>query len=311
MSALRRFAVAASLVLLTALVAVPALADDLSDFERARASYDAQRYGEAVERLELLVGGEPPRISARAILLEARKYLAASYLFVARRADAERQFTLLLGDDPQYQLDPTTFPSEVRAVFASVRTRLEREARDRAVVQAREEAARRAEEAARIQRERDRLTHLTELALTETTIEQRSRWIAAIPFGIGQFQNGHTGVGIAFAVSEGVLAATSIAMRLLYDALPNPATFSNPLSEPLPTDFAEVRRLEAAYSMTNYIATGLLAAVIVVGIVDAEVRFVPTVTRTRRRSVPDALPAPTPSTTLGLGPGGATFQLRF
>lgn len=309
MSALRRGAVAVSFALFAVLFAAPALADDLADFERARAFYDEQRYAEAVQKLELLVGGESPRITARALVLEARKYLGASYLFVARRADAERQFALLLAEDPQYQLDPTTFPSEVRAVFAAVRTRLEREARDRADALAREEAARRAAEAARVERERERLERLNELALTETLVEENSRWIAAIPFGIGQFQNGHTGLGIAFAVTEGVLAATALTMAALYASLPSSSGYIE-WREPN-VDRAALQRLETGYAITNYVAMSALAVVLVIGIVDAEVRFVPSVRRTRPRVIPDDLREPTPTATLGVGLGGATFRLQF
>lgn len=309
MSAPRSAALAFLVALFAASASSSARADDLSDFERARASYDAQRYAEAVQKLELLVGGETPRLTTRAIILEARKYLGASYLFVARRADAERQFTLLLGDDPQYQLDPTTFPAEVREVFATVRARLEGEARERAAAHDREEAARRAEEAARLLRDADRLEQLRVLAETETFVEEHDRWIAALPFGIGQFQNGHTGLGIAFAVAEGALTATAITMASLHYALPSSTGYID--FEHPTLDMAEVRRLEAAYSVTNYLAMGVLAAVLVVGLVDAELRFVPSVTRTRPRAVAPAAQPETPSATLSVGPGSAIFRLRF
>ena len=74
---------------------------------------------------------------------------------------------------------------------------------------------------------------------------------------------------------------------------------------------AEVRRLEAAYSVANYLAMGVLAAVLVVGLVDAELRFVPSVTRTRPRAVSEAPQPSTPSATLSLGFGSAIFRLRF
>lgn len=301
MSALRSSALVALLALLAALVPRTVHADDLAEFERARAAYDAQRYAEAVQKLELLVGGETPRLTSRAIVLEARKYLGASYLFVARRADAERQFAALLAEDPQYQIDPTSFPSEVREVFASVRARLEREARLRDEAQERELAAQRAAEAARLDHERERLERLQQLALTETFVEEHSRFIAALPFGIGQFQNGHAGLGTFFAVTEGALAAAAITMKILFDTLPSEA-------EPN-IDIVAAQSLADAYQITNYVAMGLLAAVMVVGIVDAEIRFVPSVSRTRARVAPAELREPT--ATLGIGPTGATFRLVF
>ena len=307
MSALRAGVLVVLLALFAALVPPPVHADDLADFERARAAYDAQRYAEAVQKLELLVGGPTPRLTTRAIVLEARKYLGASYLFVARRADAERQFAALLADDPQYQIDPTSFPTEVREVFALVRTRLEREARLRAEAHERELTAERAAEAARLERERERLERLQQLALTETFLEEHSRFIAALPFGIGQFQNGHSGLGTFFAVSEGALLATAITMKILFDTLPSDSGYADING----IDIDAANATERAYRITNYVALSLLAAVMVVGIVDAELRFVPGVTRTRARVVPAELREPTPTATLGVGPTGATFRLVF
>src|SRR5262245_7693507 len=102
-----------------------ARADELEDFEHARQAYEAQNYAQAIERFEALVGGEVPHITTRALVLESRKYLAASYLFVHDIPHAEEQFARLLGDDPTYP-EPTAFPSEVRATFARVRTRVDR-----------------------------------------------------------------------------------------------------------------------------------------------------------------------------------------
>src|SRR2546426_1148718 len=42
-----------------------------------------------------------------------------------------------------------------------------------------------------------------------------SRWIAALPFGAGQFQRGDFALGIAFAASEAALAGASIATAVL------------------------------------------------------------------------------------------------
>ena len=299
-----------SFALFAVLVLFAVRADDFADFERARASYDAQRYAEAVQKLEVLVGGETPRLTTRAIVLEARKYLGASYLFVSRRPDAERQFALLLGEDPQYQIDPTTFPTEVREVFSAVRARLAREAAEQAAVRDREEAARRAAEAGRILEDAQRLARLRALALTETIVDENNRWIAAIPFGIGQFQNGHDGLGLAFAVTEGVLAATALTMKILYDTLPSPAIFTDPGTS-LTANLADVQLLERAYRITNNVAMAVLAAVVVIGIVDAQIRFVPSFTRTRPRAIPDELRETRPSATLGVGPTGATFRLQF
>lgn len=42
-----------------------------------------------------------------------------------------------------------------------------------------------------------------------------SRWIAAVPFGAGQFQNGDTALGVSFRAGEVALLSTAIASGLV------------------------------------------------------------------------------------------------
>jgi len=281
-----------------------AQADDLADLETARALYDAQRYAEATERLERLLDGDAPQRLNRAIALEARKYLAAAYLFTERGSDAERQFALLLAVDPEYQLDPALFPGEIRAVFAAVRVRLVREERERADRVERLETERRAAEAARLLAESARLAALRELALQETVVEQHSRWIAAIPFGLGQFQNGHDALGTVLAVSEGLLAGASITLKILHDALPTPSTFALLT----PADQAAVTNLELGYRAANLVTVGLLVVLMVAGVADAQLRFVPSTSRTRPRTLPPELREEAPTVSLEPVAGGLRLQ---
>ena len=280
-------------------------ADELGEFEAARGLYDAQRYAEATGRLERLLAADAPERLNRAIVLEARKYLAAAYLFTAREADAEQQFALLLALDPEYQLDPAMFPAEVRAVFASVRARLSREERARAARAERVERDRRAAEAARLLAETERLALLRELAMQETVVETHSRWIASIPFGIGQFQNGHHGLATALAVSEGLLAGAAIALKILHDSLPTPSTFA--LLEP--ADQQAASNLELGYRIANLVTMGVLTVLAIVGVVDAHVRFIPSVSRTRPRALPPGLRVG--GSGVASSEGGGAAQSRF
>lgn len=49
------------------------------------------------------------------------------------------------------------------------------------------------------------------LSAAPARADDASRWIAALPFGAGQFQNGDVSLGIFFAGGEVLLGATSIA----------------------------------------------------------------------------------------------------
>ncbi len=280
-------------------------ADDLGDLEAARALYDAQRYAEATERLERLLAGDAPARLNRALALEARKYLAAAYLFTTRAADAEHQFALLLALDPDYQLDPALFPAEIRAIFASVRARVLQEERARADRVERAESERRAAEAARLLAENARLDALRELAMRETVVEMHTRWIAAIPFGVGQFQNGHAAFGTTLAVSEGLLAGAAITLKILHDALPTPSTFALLA----PADQVEATNLELGYRVANLITMGVFVALVLTGIVDAQLRFVPSLARTRPRTLPPDLRVDRAGAALAAENGG--FRLSF
>ena len=54
------------------------------------------------------------------------------------------------------------------------------------------------------------------LASQESVVVRHSRWIAALPFGVGQFQNGQEGLGYALLVSEALLAGASITSGVIY-----------------------------------------------------------------------------------------------
>ena len=104
--------------------ALPVAADELSDFESARRSYDRQSYAKAARGLESLVGGVVPRAANPVVRLEARKYLGATYLFLGKKDAAREQFRLLLEEDPDYDIDPVAFPEAVVQTFQEVQEKV-------------------------------------------------------------------------------------------------------------------------------------------------------------------------------------------
>lgn len=255
-----------------------ARANDFEDFQQARRAYDNAEYAAAVTFFESLVGHEIPRLRNRSLVLESHKYLGASYLFVGRPGDAEAQFERLLRMEQDYVLDPLGFPREVQVVFARVR---EREAAAR--VAASEDEARAAAEAAlrrqeALDAERTRLRALRKLASTEHVVEHHSRWVAALPFGIGQYQNGDTALGLALAAGSGILLATNVTSYFLHDSVTAERVTS--------TNRDSLRASEATFRYTNQISLALLLAATVGGIIDAQVRFEPTRSYDRERPLP-------------------------
>ena len=266
-----------------------------------------------MRRLERLVGGDVPQVEGP-LRLESRKYLGASYVFLGRRDDAERQFAALLAEDPQHQLDPVAFSRDVITLFDRVRSRLaearEREAESR---RAAEEVLRR-EEAQRLVRERERLLRLEELAAQEIVEVRNSRFLASIPFGVGQFQNGDETLGWVFAASGAVLAISSIVTGIVYLNLTEQLVEAQALDvEANAATVEDIRSARNATALINRLSILLLGVVGIAGVVDAHVRYVPSRREVRRRAVPDDAHEgePDPEPAQPEAPQGTTAQSPF
>ncbi len=309
---MKRFSAVLGAALLVAATARPARADEWDDFEQARTSYLAQDYARAAQKLEALIGGDPPALQNETLLLESRKYLGAAYLFLGRREDAEQQLTLLLRQDASYQIDPIQFPQAVLQAFDAARARVDRELR---------EEARRAESEQQRQRERElrllleneaRIRELEALARQEVVRTENSRWLAALPFGIGQFRNGNRRLGKALAASESVFLALSIGTYFGNEALRD----WDPLNPP-PTRLSGrgLQILDDFLRIGNYVSTGAFAGLAIFGIVEAQLRFRPFVVTTRQRPLPGegdgGNQAAKLDLELGVGPLGASLRLSF
>ena len=277
-----------------------ARANDFEDFEAARTAYDAQDYKRAATLFEALAGGEMPILTNRSLVLESKKYLGASYLFLGKPSAAEQEFERLLRLDPEYLLDPLAFPEEVQRLFARVKTRLDAERKVADDERRRDEDRAREKERQRVVEGRERWARLTALAETETVHEVRSRWLAVIPFGIGQFQNGHTSLGAIFAVSEMSLLAVGVVSWVVHENLRG----TNPIESERP-DFSLTERVSR---YTNQISMSMFAALAITGVVDAQVRFRGTGDYERRRPLPPDLYG---GPELSIGPSGASLRVKF
>jgi tetratricopeptide (TPR) repeat protein len=301
-----RRATLTGLVVVWTLFAVPVAADELSDFEAARRSYDQQSYEKAAKNLESLVGGPVPRATNPVVRLEARKYLGATYLFLGREDDAREQFRLLLEEDPNYEIDPVAFPEAVVQMFQQVQGQF---AKERAQREALEEARSQRERAGELEemiRQQQRIQGLEELAATETVEKVNSRWIAALPFGIGQFQNENRNLGIMFAVTESAFLAASIATFVGHNSLRD--------ENPAPDELERARRIERALRIGNWVSVGALLSFYVAGVVEAEVRFRPVIRTTRKRELPEDLQSPQssrPEIRFELGLTGGKLKVDF
>lgn len=303
---MRRTALSAFVFVLMAAFALPVAADELSDFETARRNYEKQNYAKAAKGLESLVGGVVPRVTNPVVRLEARKYLGATYLFQSKDAAAREQFRLLLEEDADYEIDPVAFPEAVVRTFQEVKRDT---ADDRARKEALEAARRQQERSDEIEdlvRQQQRIQELEELGSVETVEKVNSRWIAALPFGIGQFQNENRKLGIMFAVTESAFLAASIATFIGHNSLRD--------EDPAPEELERARRVEKALRIGNWVSVGAFLSFAVAGIIEAEVRFKPVIRTTRERDLSGEKPPPQtrgPQLRLQLGLTGGSMRLDF
>jgi hypothetical protein len=160
---------------------------------------------------------------SQADVIELHKYAGLAGFYLHQKPAAERHLWALLQLDPDYRLDPFLVPPQAMTYFEELRK--ERASELEAI---REERRRRAErlketeerERARLESEQQR-RRLEELARQASISPARPQpfIVNLLPFGAGQFQQGRTGAGIAFAATEGVLALTSVAAFLAYNSL--------------------------------------------------------------------------------------------
>lgn len=296
-----RLALTALIAFLVGATADVARADVLADFDAASVAYREQRYPAAASAFEAIIATAANNPTDQAIALEARKYLAACYLFLQRPADADRQFERLLEADPGYRVDPAVFPSEFVERFEAVRRRIE--GARIAELESELEGAN-----AEIVRQREtldldlrRYRELYDFASTSLVVRRNSRLVAALPFGIGQFQNGARRRGRWFAVTEGLALAGYIGGYVWRRVIEGKV--------PAPGEQSRWERQILSSLVLNWTSGLSFLTIAVAGVVEAEANFVPTMETRRSRPVPE--PLHPVEARVHVSPLGASLELRF
>lgn len=292
----------AAMALLGVIVlARPAAADEQADFEKARNAYLARQFDEADNRFRVLLDKRSPtRLSDGNLVGQARMFYGATLFALGKSKEAEEQFEVLLDYEPMYEPDPLSFPTQVVNLFIDVRARIRERLRRNAEANAKREAERRAQEEAERLRQQTRVELLEKLASEETLVHRNSRWVALLPFGVGQFQNGERALGWFFLGAEGVLVATTLISAPVYLAQSSSAAEARSRRD----SFREQQYLERADDarVVNLVANGALYLTALAGIVQAQVAFVQETREIRPRRITTAngpvfrpFAAPTPA----------------
>jgi hypothetical protein len=300
-----RAAAAAALVgAAAALGAGPARADDEANVRSGINSYEGGRYQECIERFEAMFAeGSPTQLREQAAKNRARMYYASCLTARGRGPDAEAQLATLALEDPRYAPDSGAFPGRVIDKFYEIREKKKDEIRRRELeIIAREQSEAKARDEARLA-EVDRRRRLVEAASEEFLVRQNSRFVAALPFGVGQFQNGQAAAGWALLGVQGALAGASVVTYLIADNYERQV-----LANPGATGIEATTVLHRRAATANRLLFGGFVAAALGGIAHAEITYVPEVRERRRRKLPpDLLVVPQVSLApgaLGLGVGG-------
>lgn len=162
------------------------------ELQRGKNAYDRGEYNRAVEIVYPLLYPDT-RLQSDGQIVQAHRILGVSFLFEGHKGEAEQEFRKLLQLLPDYHFDALLDPPEVVDFFNDVRKSYGGELGQL-------EAKRKA-----VEQERLRPT------VIERRVGRNSFAVSFIPFGAGQFQNGHRKKGWSFLVAESAFGAVSVA----------------------------------------------------------------------------------------------------
>jgi hypothetical protein len=172
------------------------------ELQRGKNSFDRGEFRRAVEIVHPLIYPEI-RLQSQHQIIQAHRILGVSYMFEKQQEAAAGEFRKLLQLSPDYHFDPLLDPPEVVDFFNTVR-------KDYGTELAQLEARRKDAERAR-QRDKEECDKVRAgPSVIERRVGRNSFTVSFLPFGAGQFQNGHRGKGWAFLTAETVLGAVSV-----------------------------------------------------------------------------------------------------
>jgi hypothetical protein len=281
------------------------------DYETAKNAYAAKEYVEAEARLQKVVDPSSG-LKAHEKLLDAQMALGGCKLLRATRTvptdpltDAERArkkieadelFAKIILDDPDYKPSPFDHPVAVLDQFTIVRTKLRDVLNQRAIAAAKEKA--RLEQLEKdLKAQQEAYVKLLE-AQAQQTVEHHSRWLALVPFGVGQYQNGKVALGTLFLGLESALVIGTGVTFVMYrldisrgaEVLAGDSTSRDRLQI-----YQQYSDRASDIRIVNLVLVGAAALTAAIGIIEAQVNYVPDAVTSTKRPLPNKPPLPTRS----------------
>lgn len=264
--------------MIASLVIALLLADPAADLKGARDRYEFGAYADAAAAIEKVVAAHPDLPEPQAI--EAYRILGFARFQLGDKAAARGAFIQVLSRDPDMVLDPFLVPPQIVEFFDKVKRDAEPE------LAPLRERKRQLREQERLAEEARRNLLLEEQARTAppsrvVMVKENVYLLNFIPFGAGQFQNGHTTKGVIIATTQVIFGAVNIGAILAHNAIVEDpsrrcsvATPNNCSNPPIPDSD---RQLLQNIDVVKYVSAGLFWAMYAYGVADALVYYVPRV----------------------------------
>ncbi len=260
------------------------LSDD-AELARVVSLVEAAKYDQCVTELERLldpVGKRP--LKDPTIVETARLYQATCYIGMGKPELADEPLRQAIRNNPQMRTpDSLLFPPRVIDRFISVKDAMieELRAKEQTTI---EQAQRQAADRLRVDNERwAYMLQLERMAREEVVVVKNRRWVAAVPFGVGQFQNGDEALGWVFFGTEAALGITALTALNVHTHLNTKVGEAKERGASAAPDVNQ--RLEDWHLALELSTYGLLA-VAALGIAEAQLSFVPEVRTVRERPMP-------------------------
>jgi hypothetical protein len=244
------------------------LGDEITDYQYALNAYDAGDYKVSLQRFQALLKRDPP-ITNIALLVEIHKYLGASHMFTGDPAAAAKQFKELLKLEPTYELDPVLFPTEVVDEFSKVKQEMSDELK-KIEEQKKQKLI---EFEAKRQKLKETWNRLKLVAnhppYVQQTVKESRLFLAFVPFGAAQLQNGHVQKGYALLGTELALLAATVTTYWLtytYDQRAASAGRGDP-------NYDNLRSIADGLAIANKVCFWVFIAELVYGLIDGLVYF--------------------------------------
>lgn len=256
-----------------------AYADEAEMFERGKQLYVSGRYEEAREFWVRALEGPTPVLREQSLVIKGRMLRAGSEWYLGNKIETINQFRIILKINPSFEPDPIAFPPGMLDEFRRVREQFQNDAqRNKSCDDLKTVLTKERTECRQLSAQ---FKSLQKFASEERIVTLNSRWMASLPFGIGQFQNGNFGLGLFFAISESASLLSAVISFAIHERLPSPSD--------LRFDPERNRSVEVSSRIVNYVSFGTFIGLAITGIVQAHIGYIPEIYETRKRALPKDL----------------------